>query len=103
MVYNYFDIDNLIVFISLFLSMYINAYLVYLTNYYKLTEKHNKALLIQGLLFLSFVLIVASIIFIEDKIVAFFLGKAIGLFLVLLITVKLNLNKLSLIESQHNY
>lgn len=93
--YQYFEADKMIVFFSIFFSMLINSYLVYLTNYYKLVEKHSKALLIQGLLLISFLSIVVSILLINNKVVAFFVGKTIGLFLVLIIVkfLKLNLTK----------
>ena len=91
-IYSYFGINNYLVFISIVVSVLANAYLVYLTNYYKLIEKHNTALLLQFLFFISFISIVISIFFIENKIVAFFVGKAIGLSLILIISKILSLN-----------
>ncbi|MFY0712114.1 hypothetical protein J1D01_00425 [Seonamhaeicola sp. NFXS20] len=91
--YSYFGTHKIIVFMSIFISMIINSYLTYLTNYYKLIEKHGKALLIQGLLMISFGSILLHIIFVEDKVVAFFLGKSVGLLLVLVFVTTLNLTK----------
>jgi hypothetical protein len=91
-IYTYFGINNSLVFISIVVSVLVNAYLVYLTNYYKLIEKHNIALLVQFLFFISFISIVISIFFVENKIVAFFVGKAIGLFLILIISKFLSLD-----------
>ncbi|MBU2949622.1 hypothetical protein KO493_02795 [Tamlana agarivorans] len=91
--YAYFEVKTLIVYLCLFTSMIINAYMAYLTNYYKLIEEHDKALLIQALLFISFVSIIISIIFIDNKIIAFFVGKAGGLLIALLLVKILKLNK----------
>ncbi len=92
-IYNYFDVHLIIVYISIFVSMLINSYMVYLTNYYKLIEEHKKALLIQGLLLITFISIIGSILFFKNIIVAFFLGKAIGLLIVLAIVIAFNLQK----------
>jgi len=92
-IYNYFNVHEGIVFFSLFISMTINSYLTYLTNYYKLVEEHGKALLVQGLLMISFLSILLHIIFVEDKVVAFFLGKALGLLFVFLLVKFLHLTK----------
>lgn len=92
-VYTYFGVYNIVVYLGLFISMLINSYMAYLTNYYKLIEQHNEALKIQALMFLSFLSIIVFIIFIEDKILAFFLGKAIGLLIVLLIVILLGLSR----------
>ncbi|MFP4844589.1 hypothetical protein [Winogradskyella sp. PE311] len=59
--------------------------MVYLTNYFKVIGEHNKALIVQALLLISFISIVVFIVFIEDVVLAFFLGKAIGLFIALVI------------------
>ncbi|TGV03843.1 hypothetical protein [Flavivirga rizhaonensis] len=67
--------------------------MVYLTNYYKLIEEHKKALLIQGLLLITFLSIIGSIYIFKNIIVAFFLGKAIGLLIVLVIVIVFNLQK----------
>ena len=83
--YNYFNVNDLIVFFSIFCSMIINSYVVFLTNYYKLIENHSRALHIQTFLFISFISIVVCVALIESKVVAFFLGKAIGLFVVLIL------------------
>jgi hypothetical protein len=82
-IYNYFNLNEILVFLSIFISIIINAYLVYLSNYYKLVEKHNSALLIQLFFFTSFITILVFIFFIENKILAFFLGKTTGLLLIL--------------------
>lgn len=93
--FNYFGINSVIVFLSIFCSMLMNAYLVYLTNYYKLIEEHNKALLIQFLFFVSFIAIVIFVLVLENKIIAFFLGKTLGLFLMVFLVkvLKLDLTK----------
>jgi len=83
--YRYFGIDNLLVYVSIFISMIINGYMVYLTNYYKVIEKHNKALLVQSFYFITFIVIITLVLLLENKILAFFLGKATGLVLVLLL------------------
>lgn len=83
-IYKYFNINEILIFISIFISIIINAYLVYLSNYYKLVEKHNSALLIQLFFLISFISIVAFIFVIENKILAFFLGKTTGLLLILI-------------------
>jgi O-antigen/teichoic acid export membrane protein len=90
--YRYFDIDNSIIFFSIFSSMLMNAYLVYLTGYYKLIEEHGKALLIQFLFLISFISIVLFVLFLDNKILAFFLGKATGLLLILLLVKILRLD-----------
>ncbi|MEO9571762.1 MAG: hypothetical protein ABJH82_11905 [Polaribacter sp.] len=59
--------------------------MVYLTNYYKLIEEHNKALLIQFLYFISFIVIITAVFIFENKILAFFLGKSVGLILMLIL------------------
>lgn len=102
--YNYFGSNNIIVFLCIFLSMIINGYIVYLTNYYKLIEKHNKALIIQSLFFISFISIMIFVFLIENKILAFFLGKTIGLVIVLLFLklLKLDLVKFKLIFLEKN-
>ncbi|UKM65591.1 hypothetical protein GSB9_02162 [Flavobacteriaceae bacterium GSB9] len=92
-IFSYFDVHKAIIFFSLFLSMTINAYLNYLTNYYKMIEEHGKALLIQGLLMISFGSILIHILIVEDKVVAFFWGKALGLLLVLTLVKFLGLTK----------
>lgn len=92
-IYTYFGVNYLVIYISLFVSMLINAYLVYLTNYFKIIEKHNKALLIQALLTISFLFIVIFMIFLDNKILSFFLGKALGLVVIFIIVKLLNYNE----------
>jgi len=82
---DYFEVDNVTVFISIFVSMLINSYLVYLTNYYKIIEQHGKALAIQALFLISFLCIILLMLVLENILVAFFLGKALGLLAVLII------------------
>lgn len=91
-VYNYFETNNLLIFISIIVNVLINSYLVYLTNYYKLVEKHQTALLIQALLLISFASILVSVFILENKVIAFFVGKSIGLVLILIIISFLSLN-----------
>lgn len=91
-IYDYFGVGSFFTFICIIINVSINSYLVYLTNYYKLIEKHQTALLIQGLLLISFISILVSVLIFENKIMAFFIGKAIGLGLVLIIITMLNLN-----------
>lgn len=90
-VWEYFEVKNTIIFLSLFVSMLINSYLVYLTNYYKIIEQHGKALLVQALLLTSFLTIVLLILILKDVVVAFFLGKAIGLIIVIMLLKPLKL------------
>ena len=87
----YFEVDNTIVFISIFLSMLINSYLVYLTNYYKIIEEHKKALVVQALFLISFLCIIILMLVLKNIVVAFFLGKALGLLIVLIILKSSNL------------
>ncbi|MCG1035338.1 hypothetical protein [Polaribacter sargassicola] len=91
-IYKYFGVSNIFIFLSIAISVIINAYLVHLTNYYKLIEKHNRALKVQFLFFISFISIAICIFFIKNKVLAFFLGKAIGLFLGFIIIKFLNFN-----------
>lgn len=98
--YNYFETENNLIFLSIFISILINAYMVYLTNYYKLVEEHNKALLIQFLYFISFIAIITAVFVFDNKILAFFLGKSIGL-IVMLILVKIL--KLDITKFKPNY
>lgn len=88
---DYFEVDNTIVFISIFMSMLINSYLVYLTNYYKIIEEHKKALVVQALFLISFLCIIILVLVLKNVVVAFFLGKAIGLLIVLIILKSANL------------
>jgi len=83
--YTYFETKNSLIFFSIFISILINAYMVYLTNYYKLVEEHNKALLIQSIYFISFISIIIFVFIFENKILAFFFGKCIGLILMLIL------------------
>ncbi|KAB1066521.1 hypothetical protein F6U93_13950 [Tamlana haliotis] len=96
-IYEYFEVNNLLVYLSIVVNILINSYLVYLTNYYKLIEKHQTALLIQALLLISFVSILVSVLIFDNKISSFFVGKAFGLTIVLVIItfLKLNLSKFS--------
>lgn len=88
---DYYDVDNITVFISIFVSMLINSYLVHLTNYYKIIDNHRKALIVQVLFLTSFFSIIILMLILENVIVAFFLGKAIGLILILIILKNSNL------------
>ncbi|MFH4969233.1 hypothetical protein V8G61_13590 [Gaetbulibacter sp. M240] len=88
---NYFQTQNLIVFFSLFSSMLINSYLFFLTNYYKMIEQHENALKVQAFFLISFLTIILFTIFLKDIVLAFFLGKAIGLVIIILILRRLNL------------
>lgn len=92
-IYNYFQVNLIVVYVSILANMLLNSYLVYLTNFYKVIEEHGKALLIQGLLLISFISIIISILFVENIIVAFFLGKTIGLIIVVILVKILKLTK----------
>jgi hypothetical protein len=88
---DYYEVDNITVFISIFVSMLINSYLVHLTNYYKIIEEHRKALVVQALFLISFLCIILLTLVLQNVIVAFFLGKALGLLIVLIILKSSNL------------
>ncbi|MFT4801034.1 MAG: O-antigen/teichoic acid export membrane protein [Flavobacteriaceae bacterium] len=92
-IYNYFQVNLVVVYVSILANMLLNSYLVYLTNFYKVIEEHGKALLIQGLLLISFLSIIISILFIKNIIIAFFLGKTIGLVIVVILVKFLKLTK----------
>lgn len=94
--YEYFGVSNIFIFISILFNVFVNGYLVYLTNYYKLVEEHNKAFIVQALFFISFIIILTFALFFDNKIEAFFIGKAIGFLIIFLIlkTLKLGFKKI---------
>lgn len=91
-IYEYFETDYLIVFASILINITVNSYAVYLSNYYKVIERHKTAFLVQALLLISFISIVVTMFFIENKVLAFFLGKAIGFIIILILFRLLKLN-----------
>jgi hypothetical protein len=93
LLYDYFQIEDFFVFISILISMVINSYIVYLVNYYKVVEDHQKALLLQCLLMISFLSVLLFLFLKFNILTSFFLGKAIGLIIVLFVVRILNLTK----------
>ena len=94
-IFRYYGVSSLIIFSCILFNVFTNGYIFYLTNFYKLIEDHDKALKVQSLYFISFLSILIFSLILENKVLAFFLGKSVGFLIIIILTklFKFNITK----------